>query len=407
MADIQTQLPVKGSLTNNNAAPTTNNVGVLPVLANAAAPSWTEGNQVLLSSDLSGNLRVLATSTGTGNVNLTQVGGAAIALGQTTMSASLPVVLASDQSNIVVVGTKTNNSAAPGANNFGALPAVATTAAPTYTTGNQVALSTDTAGSLRVTTVGTNAVNLTQVGGSAIALGQTTMVSSLPVVIASNQSTLTVSGSGNFNVVGTLTHNNAAPAANNVGALTARANAAAPTWTEGNQVLLSSDLAGNLRVSATLSGTSAVNVTQVGGSAISLGQKTMANSLPVVIASDQSTLPVTAGEVTSGIVAYYQTVSAVANGSTGTITYTVTAGKTLYLKQIMGSSSGGPCRVQVDYGAGPTIICVSFYSTASPYFAMTFAQPIAIVAGTAVNIKILNSVGVAQDVYGFIGGHEI
>lgn len=35
------------------------------------------------------------------------------------------------------------------------------------------------------------------------------------------------------------------------------------------------------------------NLTQVGGSSISLAQKTMANSLPVVIASDQTALPVT------------------------------------------------------------------------------------------------------------------
>lgn len=307
MADIQSQLPVKGNLTNNNAAPTDNNIGALVVLANAAAPTWTEGDQVLLSADLSGNLRVTATISGT------------------------------------------------------------------------------------------SAVNLTQVGGSAIALGQTTMANSLPVVIASNQS--------NLNVVGTLTHNNAAPAANNVGVLPALATTAAPTYTTGNQVLLSTDLSGNLRVTAT--GTSDVNLTEVGGASITLGQNTMANSIPVVISSDQTALPVTTGEVGTGIVAYYQTVSAVANSSTGTITYTVSGGTTFYLKQVIASSSGGPCRVQIDYGAGPTIINVGFYSTAAPYYMVTFAQPIAITAGTAVNIKIQNNVGVAQDVYGSIFGHEV
>lgn len=50
---------VQGNLTNNNAAPGSNNLGVLPVIANAAAPSWTEGNQVLESVDLSGNQRVI------------------------------------------------------------------------------------------------------------------------------------------------------------------------------------------------------------------------------------------------------------------------------------------------------------------------------------------------------------
>src|ERR1700690_1308156 len=52
---------VIGGLTNNNAAPTTTNVGALVAIANAAVPTWTEGDQVLLSEDLSGHLRVVAT----------------------------------------------------------------------------------------------------------------------------------------------------------------------------------------------------------------------------------------------------------------------------------------------------------------------------------------------------------
>ena len=47
-----------GNLTNNNAAPGANNQGVLPAIANAANPTWVEGNQVLESVDLSGNQRV-------------------------------------------------------------------------------------------------------------------------------------------------------------------------------------------------------------------------------------------------------------------------------------------------------------------------------------------------------------
>lgn len=49
--------PVTGALTNNNAAPGATNQGALTVLANAANPSLTEGNQVLISSDLLGSLR--------------------------------------------------------------------------------------------------------------------------------------------------------------------------------------------------------------------------------------------------------------------------------------------------------------------------------------------------------------
>jgi len=50
---------VGGNLTNNNAAPSSNNIGALIAVANAAAPTWTEGDQVLLSEDLSGRLRTL------------------------------------------------------------------------------------------------------------------------------------------------------------------------------------------------------------------------------------------------------------------------------------------------------------------------------------------------------------
>lgn len=48
-----------GTKTNNNAAPGSTNMGALTGIANAAAPSWTEGNEVLLSTDLSGNLRTI------------------------------------------------------------------------------------------------------------------------------------------------------------------------------------------------------------------------------------------------------------------------------------------------------------------------------------------------------------
>jgi hypothetical protein len=53
---------VVGTLTNNNAAPAaTNNLGVLPAVANAAIPGpWTEGDQVLLSTDLNGSLRIMS-----------------------------------------------------------------------------------------------------------------------------------------------------------------------------------------------------------------------------------------------------------------------------------------------------------------------------------------------------------
>ena len=48
---------------------------------------------------------------------------------------------------------------------------------------------------------GTSVANITQVGGSAVALGQVTMASSIPVVFASNQSALTAVVSGTVTAI--------------------------------------------------------------------------------------------------------------------------------------------------------------------------------------------------------------
>lgn len=193
-----------------------------------------------------------------------------------------------------------------------------------------------------VTPSGTQDVNLTKVGGTAIAIGQALMAASLPVVIASNQSAIPVTltsttVTGTVTVAGGKTNNNAAPGATNIGSLGGVATAAAPSYTEGNQVALSTDLAGALRVTGSLSvggttdnsaytaGTStgtpsmgfyhatvdtvtdgraaAVAITSkraqhtslfdAAGNAL-LGQKAMAASVPVVLASDQASIPVAA-----------------------------------------------------------------------------------------------------------------
>lgn len=50
---------VSGNLSNNTAAPSSDNIGALTAVASVAAPSYTDGRQVLLSTDLSGSLRVV------------------------------------------------------------------------------------------------------------------------------------------------------------------------------------------------------------------------------------------------------------------------------------------------------------------------------------------------------------
>jgi hypothetical protein len=99
---------VAGGLTNNNAAPSTNNIGALTAVATTSAPTYTNGDMVALSTDLSGNLRT---------------------------NASNPSV-------------STTGSAPPASATY--LGGSVTTASPTYTTGQMSGLSLTTAGALRV-----------------------------------------------------------------------------------------------------------------------------------------------------------------------------------------------------------------------------------------------------------------
>jgi len=125
------------------------------------------------------------------------------ALGQAAMAASAPVVIASNQSAVPVSGTVTTTP-----------PANAST-------------------------------NIAQINGVTPLMGNgVTGTGSLRVTIASDNT----SNSNAWLVQGGKTNNNAAPGATNLGSLPAVANAAAPTWTEGNQVSQSSDLSGNQRV---------------------------------------------------------------------------------------------------------------------------------------------------------------
>lgn len=98
-------------------------------------------------------------------------------------------------------------------------------------------------------------------------LGQKTMANSTPVVLASDQTVIPVSqngswtvtsnaGTGNFNVIG-IASDNTTNSTTKLPVLPARANTAAPTWTDGNQVPLSVDTSGALRITGTISASNA------------------------------------------------------------------------------------------------------------------------------------------------------
>jgi hypothetical protein len=184
---------VVGNKTNNNAAPGATNLGVLPALANAASPSWTEGDQVVESVDLTGRQRIR--------------------------------------------GTLANNNAAPDTDGILNLSAIANAANPSYTEGNLVLLSTDLSGNLRVAlqpttkstyaatsgtlTPGTTPTDIVTLTGSA-----TKTIRVLKFDISSSQTTLGVNTwflikRSTANTGGTSTTSTAVPFDSNDAAATA------------------------------------------------------------------------------------------------------------------------------------------------------------------------------------------
>ena len=123
------------------------------------------GNLVGLLVDGSGNLKVSGSFTPPviQDVNLTEVAGAAIALGQTTMSASLPVAIASNQ-----------------------------TAIPASQSGTWSVRVQDGSGNAINSSSNALNINAARFGGSAVTLGQSNSLGSMPVVLASDQSTVDV-----------------------------------------------------------------------------------------------------------------------------------------------------------------------------------------------------------------------
>lgn len=154
-----------------------------------------------------------------------------------------------------------------------------------------------------------------------------------------------------------------------------------------------------------------VNETQVGGSSITLGQKTSANSYPVVIASDQSAIPVTISSTIAGtnINKYNTTVNLAANASANH-DYAITAAKTFYGRKFWASGSG---KIRMDAQTSPdgvtfTTFWTGFNSTATPNISVDL-DLLAITdtgAGAKMRIIITNDDKQAFDVFSTISGTE-
>jgi hypothetical protein len=187
---------------------------------------------------------------------------------------------------------------------------------------------------------------------------------------------------------------------------------AAPTYTTGQTNPLSLNTSGGLRVDGSgvtqpVSGTVTANqgtanatpwnenVAQWGGVATSLGQKVMASSVPVVIASDQSPINVVIDGGTTSVMTYF-TDAAVAAGAT--VTHSVAGPVTL---EAIHSAGSGMIKMNVATGTtgSETDKWVGFTSAAHQNMEFDTERDIVIPTGQSVKVTLKNRDTNAQDLY--------
>lgn len=163
---------VTGTKTNNFAVPSTDNLGVLSVLANASAPTYLEGMLCTLSTDLAGNLRTTGSFSIAAGTLLSVSGSTnlSLATGQTiSVTGSTNLVLGTGSATIGNVGI-TGNVVVSGSTNL--------TLASLPTGTNNIGIVSISATS--------NSVNVATFGGTNAQTGSGTATGALRVELANN-----------------------------------------------------------------------------------------------------------------------------------------------------------------------------------------------------------------------------
>jgi hypothetical protein len=192
--DRTTNLLLASITTNGSYTCNTNGFNTLRIISSA----WTSGTATVnvYGSDSSSLIRVLQASS-PWNQNITQVGGSALALGQTTMAASLPVTLSSNQTALPVSQSGTWN--------IGTLTGITNPVAVTQSTSPWVVSGTVTAAEDKnYGTVGANTIRAAAQIGNATGASDfgagTTSAQTLRVVLPTNQTAIPASQSGTWTV---------------------------------------------------------------------------------------------------------------------------------------------------------------------------------------------------------------
>jgi len=218
----------------------TNNIGDVDVLTVPAPLSTTGGGTEATA------LRVTVANDSTGVLSVDDNGGSLTVDGTVTANQGTAAATAGAWPTKVTDGTNTAAVKAASTAAVAADPALVVVVSPN----NSVAI---TAASLPLPTGAATAANQTTLGNqttkindgtntAAVTAASTAAVATDPALVVA------ISPNNTVSITGGKSNNNVAPGATNLGTLPAIANAANPTWTEGNQVGLSVSLSGALRV---------------------------------------------------------------------------------------------------------------------------------------------------------------
>lgn len=227
----------------------------------------------------------------------------------------------------------------------------------------------------------TGNTSLSSIDTKTPALGQALMAASVPVVIASNQSGIPVTGT--MTVSGTVTTTNStiiadgSTAAGLTSLIGAKASAGAATYTAGQQTSLQSDLNGYLKVTVPTNVTinaltnSSVVKAQLqdnAGTAIVLGQQAITASVPVALSSRHeaaatpvsmrqsdgtnflSSIALAAAQLTSGALTAIRMSAAVAMGWDGATHREIAVDTSGQQKVVQQTSSGTITQINVTVG---------------------------------------------------------
>jgi len=166
-----------------------------------------------------------------------------------------------------------------------------------------------------------------------------------------------------------------------------------------------------VRLWALRNGAQVVNLAS-GGTLITIGQKAMTASIPVVIASDQGSLPISLGATGYpggyNLIGLYGTSAAVAGGATQTAVVTVIPVNTkpFYVKTVVVTASG-QTKYQVKFGG--TVLATGFNPQTNLTGEIVFDPPLTGTGdgATALTVDVTNRETSAMDVYAGLRGYVL